>query len=186
MSGASAVWQRRQVPPWNNVWCRAILRGGKDQPYFFGEILLTVHNRKPCQAKTKSVPGFSNEAGYGSVFYLQGMAKHTSAASHCICSGLEFQSEWHGNSENNCIDSLYVIHFSVLFFFFSHSGIQTIHVLVGIWNIPCYLRQSNRAKTKWWNTLVYGRRDPSRIESIRMMTACKHTPSGTSLWCAEY
>lgn len=40
----SVVWHGRRGLLWNNVWCRAILRAGMDQPYFFGEILLTVHN----------------------------------------------------------------------------------------------------------------------------------------------
>lgn len=72
-----------------------------DQPYFFGEILLTVHIRNRAKQKTKSLPGFRNEAGYGSVFYLQGMAQHGAAASRCIFSGSEFQSQRCSNSENN-------------------------------------------------------------------------------------
>lgn len=48
---ASIVWQGRQVPLWNNVWCGAILRAGMDQPYFFGEIFLTVHNRNCAKQK---------------------------------------------------------------------------------------------------------------------------------------
>lgn len=64
-----------------------------DQSYFFGEILLTVHIRNRAKQKQNHCLDLVMRLAPVQCSTYKGMAKHGYAASQCIFSGSEFQSD---------------------------------------------------------------------------------------------